>query len=75
MSQTLEAARAVKEELRDQLTASLEIAGIGIERLPDGFGLKVNLRRKPKVDAVTPLSHKGVPIRYEVVGTIRALAG
>ena len=75
MSTTLEAARAATKDLRSQLTASLGVVGIGIERLPDGFGLKVNLRRKPKDDGAMPLSHKGVPIRYEVVGTIRALAG
>ena len=74
MSSTLEAARAAKEDFRGQLPASLGVSGIGIERLPDGFGLKVNLRRKPKDDAAMPLSHNGVSIRYEVVGTIRALA-
>lgn len=74
MPTTLEAARAAKEDLRSQLTSSLDVVGIGIERLPEGFGLKVNLRRKPKDDGTLLLSHKGVPIRYEVVGTIRALA-
>ena len=75
MTQTLEAARAAKEDLRSLLASWQDVSGVGIEKLPDGFGLKVNLRRKPKDGETMPTSHNGIPIRYEVIGTIRALAG
>ena len=74
MSPTLEQARAAKKRLRGELTTSLEVIAIGIEKLPAGFGLKVNLRRKPRDDEQMPLSYDGVPIRYEVIGVLRALA-
>lgn len=67
----LESARAAKIDLRVKIAEITEVSGIGIERLPDGFGLKVNLRRKPTNLGELPKSCRGVPIRYEVIGSIR----
>ena len=71
---TLESARAAKISIRGRISEVSEISGIAIERLSDGFGLKVNLRRQPTTMDDLPKSYKGVPIRYEVVGVIRALS-
>lgn len=67
---TLEEARAAKRKAAAQLAHVAELNGIGITRIGKGYGLKINLSRS--VAAVLPRDVDGVPVRVEVVGTIRA---
>lgn len=67
---TLEEARAAKRKAVAQLAGVAELNGIGITRIGKGYGLKINLTRA--VARVLPEEVDGVPVRVEVVGTIRA---
>ena len=66
---TLEQARAAKSKAAT-LLARLPVVGIGITRIGDGYGLKVNLSESVADDAM-PEQVNGVPIKVEVVGAIR----
>jgi hypothetical protein len=66
---TLEQARAAKPKAA-VLLAALPVVGIGITRIGDGYGLKVNLSEGVADDAV-PQHVDCVPIKTEVVGEIR----
>jgi hypothetical protein len=66
---TLEQARAAKSKAV-ALLAGLPVVGVGITRIGDGYGLKVNLSESVTADAV-PVHVDGVPIQTDVVGEIR----
>ena len=66
---TLAEARAAKPKAI-ALLAALPVVGVGITRIGDGYGLKVNLSEKVADNAI-PKHVDGVPILTEVVGTIR----
>ncbi|MFN0016702.1 MAG: hypothetical protein ACKVP0_00500 [Pirellulaceae bacterium] len=66
---TLEEARAAKPKAA-ALLAALPVVGVGITRIGDGYGLKVNLSEIVATGAV-PEQVDGVPIKTEMVGTIR----
>lgn len=69
----LEAARAAKAELLDELAGVEGIAGVGIAPAPGGgYELKVDLRTDD-ASWVLPAEVSGVPVRTEVVGDIRPL--
>jgi hypothetical protein len=66
---TLEEARAAKAKAA-QLLRALPLVGIGITRIGEGYGVKVNLSRSICTDQL-PTEVDGVPIQAEVVGEIR----
>lgn len=66
---TLEQARAAKLKATASL-AKLPLVGVGITRIGDGYGIKVNLSKNVAGGAV-PEHMDGVPIKTEVVGPIR----
>jgi hypothetical protein len=67
---TLEAARAAKEEAKRRFSDRGGIVGIGVTRHGKGYAVKVNLGGG--VDPATlPQTVNGVPVVFEVVGTIR----
>lgn len=68
---SLDAARAVKTKVAAMLSGRAEVTGIGITRVNDGFGVKVNLTRAPEFDLGIPSVVEGVPVIVEVVGQIR----
>lgn len=45
------------------------VVGVGITRVGDGYGVKVNLSKRPS--ARLPAQVDGVPVRVEIVGVIR----
>jgi hypothetical protein len=47
-----------------------DVAGIGITRVGEGYGLKVNLSHLPPDADPLPTEIAGVPVRVEVVGRI-----
>jgi hypothetical protein len=69
----LDEARAVKEKTKAIFAGKASVVGIGITRIGDGYGVKVNLDAPPAADAGLPETIDGVPIRIEVVGPIRPL--
>jgi len=64
---TLQQARAAKHTAVEMFRG--RVAGIGITRIEDGYGLKVNLERLP--ESPLPTDVDGVPLRVEIVGSIR----
>jgi hypothetical protein len=69
---TIDRARAAKVKVVALLDGLAELQAIGIAMLDDGFGVKVNLWRKP-ADGIIPAEVDGVPVIVEIVGPIAAL--
>ena len=69
-STSIEQARAAKISVQQLLAPLVQLAGIGLTRVGDGFVIKVNLRVPPPPDVKLPPSVNGVPLRVEVVGGI-----
>jgi hypothetical protein len=67
VGRTLDEARAVKDKVTKLFTSNV---GVGITRIADGYGVKVNLRNPIPDDESIPTSIDGVPIQFEVVGEI-----
>jgi len=67
----LDKARAAKERVKAAFAGKASVVGIGITRVGNGYGVKVNLGAPPEADANLPETIDGVPIRIEVVGPIR----
>lgn len=68
---TVDEARAAKKRAMDVFKRLAPVVGIGITKIDGGYGVKVNLRDKPKVKGTLPETIDGVPVRVEVVGAIR----
>ena len=66
---TLAEARAAKLKAA-VILAQLPLVGVGITRIGEGYGLKVNLS-KSVAGAKVPAHMDGVPIKTEVVGELR----
>ncbi len=67
----LDEARAAKERAKAIFANNTSVVGIGITRVGDGYGVKVNLDAPLAANAEFPETIDGVPIRMEVVGPIR----
>lgn len=68
---SLDDARAVKAKVAEIFGRLGVVVGVGITRVDDGYGIKVNLRAAPARGAEMPETVNGVPVRVEVVGPIR----
>ena len=70
MSITLDQARAVKKKAAALAGAAAKVVGVGLTSRAGSFAVKVNL----ETAAASELPHEvdGVPIVYEVVGSISA---
>ena len=66
---TLQQARAAKHKAAEMFRGTATVAGIGITRIEDGYGLKVNLERP--LESPLPTDVDGVPLRVEIVSSIR----
>jgi hypothetical protein len=69
---TLEEARQAKPRARAVFAPLGDVVGIGVTRIGDGYGLKVNLEARLPTDTAVPTDVDGVPVRVEVVGKPRA---
>jgi hypothetical protein len=67
----LEKARAAKKRAKTIFADKASVVGIGITRVGDRYGVKINLDAPPADDDDLPESIDGVPVRIEVVGPIR----
>ena len=68
---TLEKARAARAAVQEQFAKLASVVGVGITRVDDGYGIKVNVRDEPPGGVTLPDLVRGVPVRVEVVGAIR----
>lgn len=64
-------ARAAKDVAKTELADIPGVVGIGLTKVGDDYGLKVNLRGKLPRGVKVPDRIAGVPVLVEVVGTIR----
>ncbi len=70
-ARTLEEARAAKPKALEVFAALASVVGVGVTRIGDGYGVKVNLEGKPATETELPASVAGVPVQVEIVGTVR----
>ena len=70
MSASIEQARAAKAKALVTFSRKVTIVGIGITRIGEGYGLKINLQQPPAGSVQLPDSIDGVPVRLEIVGDI-----
>ncbi len=68
---TLDQARAAKPLAATVFQSLATVVGVGITRIGDGYGLKVNLQSQPAGAATLPTEVGGVPVRVEVTGQPR----
>jgi hypothetical protein len=68
---TLDEAQAAKLKALTAVGRVAAVVGVGITRIGESYALKVNLAKPPHPNARLPESIDGVPIKVEVVGTIR----
>ena len=71
---TLDEARAAKKTALGVFERLTTVAGIGITRSGQGYGLKVNVQCLLPADVTVPKKIDGVPVRVEVVGPIKKRA-
>lgn len=71
MGASREDARAEKARAAEVFGQIATVVGVGITRMDDGYGLKVNLSEKPDPGVNVPEDINGVPVRVEVIGPIR----
>ena len=71
---TLEQTRAAKKAALKLFSAIAPVNGVDITKIDGGYGLKVNLKRKPAAGQPLATNAGGVPVRVEVVGPIRKRA-
>ncbi|MBM4049171.1 MAG: hypothetical protein FJ279_29070 [Planctomycetes bacterium] len=67
---TLDEARAAKPRALEVFARLAPLAGVGITRMGEGYGLKVNLAEPPGQNVRLPAEVDGVPVRVEVVGRV-----
>jgi predicted secreted protein len=67
---SLAKARAAKAKALEIFSRLGDVVGVGLVKLGEGYGVKVNLQSRPKTAAV-PRSVAGVPVTVEVTGPIR----
>ncbi|MFO1041842.1 MAG: hypothetical protein U0941_08655 [Planctomycetaceae bacterium] len=63
-------ARAAKSVARQLMSDLLGDVAIGITRIGDDYGLKINLLVAPPESVVLPNNVDGVPVRFEVTGPV-----
>jgi hypothetical protein len=66
-SHTFAAARAAKLRVLEIFRNVAPIAGVGVTKVGDGYGVKVDLREPPLPGASVPVDVDGIPVRVEVV--------
>ena len=68
---SLEKARAAKARAVDTFGRLAAVVGVGITRVGEGYGLKVNLADRPASGVALPADVDGVPVRVEITGPVK----
>ncbi len=71
---SLERARQAKQHAADLFGRFGTVVGTGIISIDGGYGIKINLLDQPAEDLVLPERVEGVPVKVEVVGSVRPLS-
>ena len=71
MAITIERARAAKAAAKKELAHVPGVSGFGLTKVGADYALKLNLSEALPPGVKVPQSIDGVPVRVEVVGTIR----
>ncbi len=66
----IEKARAAKTRALSVFAGLASVGGVGITRVGDGYGLKVNLTEAPSEGVDLPAEVDGVPVVIEIVGSV-----
>jgi len=66
----IEKARAAKKKVFSLFADLVQVTDVGITRVDEGYGLKVNLGEQPPEGVQLPQQVDGVPVLIEVVGRI-----
>jgi hypothetical protein len=66
----IERARAAKDAVLARLGGLSQVNGVGITRVGQGYGVKVNLAEHPDPGTELPEEIDGVPVVTELVGRI-----
>ena len=66
----MEQARAAKQKALSLFAGFAGVNGIGITRVGDSYGIKVNLAEPPSAGVELPKEIDGVPVVVEIVGHI-----
>jgi len=69
---TLDEVRAAKPRALAVFESLATVVGVGITRVGEGYGLKVNLREAVADGTPLPTEVDGVPVRIAVTGQPRA---
>jgi hypothetical protein len=70
-TRTLEDVRSVKPKALRVFGERAAVVGVGITEVDGGYGLKINLREPPQPGVDLPETLDGIPVRIEIVGTLR----
>lgn len=68
---SLEDARTLKPKALQVFGKKATVVGVGITEIDGGYGLKVNLSEPPRPGVELPDTLDGIPVRVEIVGTLR----
>jgi hypothetical protein len=68
---TIDEARAAKAKAVELLKDLPDVVGVGIAKLAHGYGVKINVSHVTGQARALPESIDGVPVRVEIVGSIR----
>lgn len=66
-SSTVDDVRAAKSRAMAIFAPLADVVGVGITRVGEGYGLKINLRAAPATKL--PEEVDGVPVKVEIVGS------
>lgn len=68
---TIEQARAAKVAARRHFETLGTVVGVGVTRIEGDYAVKINLSEPLAEGTELPAEIDGVPVRVEIVGTIR----
>jgi hypothetical protein len=69
---SIDRARAAKAHLLEKIVSLPQLGGIGLVRVGQGFGVKVNLSEPLESDKIIPQEFEGVPVLIDIVGRVTA---
>jgi hypothetical protein len=66
----IEQVRAAKPKAAQIFSKLAHVNGVGITRVDEGYGLKVNLSALPEQSDLLPTEVDGIPVAVQVIGPI-----
>ena len=69
---SIERARVVKAHVLERFEKVPQVGGVGLIRVGEGYGVKINLSEPLESGQVIPTEFEGVPILIDVIGRVVA---